>query len=890
MKKLLFLFPLLQIVTLSLAQKKPLDFAAFESWQTVSGEQISDDGNYVLYTVNTGTTGVSLEVKATTGAWHKQIKNARHPRMTEDSRYVIFELPGDSLGIQELGKDKIYFIPNVVSWKVPEHGGGEWIAFKQDTQLVLRHLKKGSERKYPSVISYYFNEQGNTLLLFTASRKDSNTVMGQAKWITLPKRGETTIWSGNTTAGNAAFDLSGEQAAFIVRGDSARCGLWYYKKGMKEAVLGADDTAPGLEKGNRVADETPVFTQRGSEIMFSVHGLPVFPPDRSIPQAKDAKVHVWSFRDDIPPPGQKKRDTLYPVFRVALNTSGNKVVQLERKREFIVEPQQPVTADYVLLLDSADIKIGTHKGRSRSSYYLISIKDGTRKTVKTQLAGSGGHAQLSTAGRYVVYYDPGQKRYFSYNVASSETNDITGNLPFPIYDEADDRPNHPAPYGIAGWLEGDSAVLVYDRYDIWQLDLAGRTAPLNLTAGYGRSHNTVLRLISSGPGSPIKDRQELLLTAFELANKYNGFYRQQLGAAEGPEQLVMGPYVYHLPALSPSSRTAMPAAPLKAQRSDKFLVRRMGVSEAPNLFFTGDFRNFTPLSNIQPQVSYNWISASLVSYKQLDSATSEGILYKPENFDPGKKYPVIFYLDEKQTDGLYNFISPGFSTGPINIPYFVSNGYLVFAPDIHYKTGLLGESIYNAVISAANSLAANSWVDTSKMGIQGHDFGGYEVNFLVTRTGMFAAAMSSAGTTDLISRYGDDKYIMEMGQFRLGATLWERRDLYVNNSPVFKADKVTTPLLMVHNKKDMAVPFEQSLELFTGLRRLRKRAWMLQYDKSEHGLTHPDDKMDGTRRIQQFFDYYLKGGYPPVWMTAGVPASKKGIDSGLQPDLSGAVP
>lgn len=234
----------------------------------------------------------------------------------------------------------------------------------------------------------------------------------------------------------------------------------------------------------------------------------------------------------------------------------------------------------------------------------------------------------------------------------------------------------------------------------------------------------------------------------------------------------------------------------------------------------------------------------------------------------------------------------------MSAPYFVSNGYLVFYADIHYKIGDPGVSTYDYVVSAAKMMAQQPYVDAKRMGIQGHSWGGYEVNALVTQTGLFAAAASAAGKADLVSSSGIPKVggmdwhdMIEVGQCRMGVSIWENTAAYLRNSPVYGADKVTTPLLIMHNKKDPVVDWStDGLQFFTHLRRLNKKVWMLQYDDAGHTLNSDKDMLDYTRRLQQFFDYYLKNAAPPVWMTRGVPAALKGIDTGLEYDDSGVRP
>lgn len=276
---------------------------------------------------------------------------------------------------------------------------------------------------------------------------------------------------------------------------------------------------------------------------------------------------------------------------------------------------------------------------------------------------------------------------------------------------------------------------------------------------------------------------------------------------------------------------------------------------------------------------------------------SQGILYKPEDFSPQKKYPLIFYYYERLSDNLNVYINPSASTGPMNIAWFVSHGFLVFTPDIYYKIGYTGESAYRSVVSAADFLSKMPFVDEKKMGIQGHSFGGYETNYIVTHTNIFAAACAAAGVTDFVSAYGQlsggisRQYLYEVGQSRIAGTLWEKTDSYIRNSPVFYANRVNTPILLMYNKEDPAVPFSQGIEFFTALRRLNKRVWLLQYDGEGHRMEENGQAaQDYNIRLTQFFDHFLKNVLAPKWMTKGLPAKMKGIDNGLELDTIRTMP
>jgi len=343
----------------------------------------------------------------------------------------------------------------------------------------------------------------------------------------------------------------------------------------------------------------------------------------------------------------------------------------------------------------------------------------------------------------------------------------------------------------------------------------------------------------------------------------------------------MGPYKY--------------GDPIKSDNSNGWLVLRESDKDAPNFYLTRNWRDFVPVSNIQPQKEYNWMTSELVTWRLPNGRLNQGILYKPENFEPLKKYPLITHYYEERSDELYEFKKPEPIRDFINIPYFVSRGYLIFVPDIYYELGEPGQSALKTVLSGVRYLCLNQWIDSGRLGLQGHSFGGWETNYIITHTHLFAAAEEGSGMTDLIGSYGDildgrsRLFYYEAHQGRIRSSLWERPSLYIEESPIFSADQVTTPLLMMHNKRDKLVSWMQGVEFFTALRRLRKKAWMLQYDYGSHAVDG-NDAIDYTIRMTQFFDHFLMGKPAPKWMTEGIPAKMKGIELGYDIDEASKAP
>jgi dienelactone hydrolase len=615
--------------------------------------------------------------------------------------------------------------------------------------------------------------------------------------------------------------------------------------------------------------------------------------DGSNPNPRAVKVDVWSYFDKKLQ-SQQLLEFGKRMYVAILRIKDRQIIRLEKgENDRIVSLSKnfaivgkiiggPGSPEWTWNWDTA----------TRAATYLVSLNDGTRKLINDNLSGNiAANYRFSNAGRFIIYFNPCKRNYFSYEVRTGNKRNITAGIDA-NWTEYGKRDLPIAKYmpinnGVIGWIGDDLSVLLYDQNDIFEVDPLGERAPRNLTFGYGRQNAIEFKLATKHSGNRFEVGEKLILSAFNRINKDDGFFSIVIGKRAPPQILSMQPYFFRG---SRSEDNFSFEVPGKARDAESYLVKRMSAEESPNYFWTEDFRRFHAVSDVHPENGYNWLKTELLTWKTFDGTSSQGILYKPENFDPRLKYPIIFYYYEKLSDGLHGFIFPDFCTGPINIPYFVSNGYLVFAPDIHYTIGHPGRSVLNCILSAARYLAEMPFVDSSRMGIQGHSRGGWETNFLITHTNRFAAAMSASGMSDYIGLYNSVRLkssgisgqsAFESLNQRIGATLWERPDLYVENSPVFQVNRVVTPLLMMSNKEDTDVPFEQGIEFYTALRRLGKKVWLLQYDGQGH-MVFGDAARDLTIRMRQFFDHYLKGTASPKWMATGVPARVKGVDSGLE--------
>lgn len=860
-------------------QKRLIDYSTHEYWPYINEEKISDDGRYVSYSVGGMKLEDTLTVQTVDGRWAKRIPRGRQAVFTADSRFLVFTMGADSLGVLSTGGNDISLSPGVSAFKVPKTERDCWIAYErtQGKGVVLRNLRSNKEKRYEEARDYMFSEDGEIFLVVVKRKEDSITNF-DLLWVDLQSGKEKKIWRGRSMPIHFAFSRNARSLAFIAGDKGPDRHLYFYMPTMDSADCKAGIIYPGSGVPYAITQAPLSFSEDGQLLFFKVNES-----TEEIASSKTAAdgVTIWRYTDRRLQTGQTGLKDVKPDLPAVVDIASGRIQILDTGEDdpFYHSFSEGNNRKYMLASTNFNLSEMNNTLAGQSKIQLVFTADGKRVELKDS-ANLIFKYSFSSGGNYVIWWSAKERQFFTYDIRNGITRNITGKIAVNLYDELYDKPfPASAEFGIAGWLENDAAVLIYDRYDLWQVDPAGEKRPVNLTNGYGRRNDIVFRYVNTGENGQaiIKANTRLLLTAFNRQTKDNGFYNLHLPAKGDPEKLTMGPYIYYVPQLCPSSSfTAFSSPPQKAKGKDVYLVRRMSAGEAPNLFVTKDFRAFTPVTDIHPERQYKWLTSSLVNWQTFDGSRAQGILYKPENFDPSRKYPVIFYFYERLSDGLNNFLTPLLSEGTLlrMLPYFVSRGYLVFIPDIYYKIGAPGESAYNYVVSAADKLGALPFVDKTRMGMQGHSFGGYEVNYLVTRTSIFAAAASAAGASDYVSGYGSlfnnqpKQSFYEQGQSRIGATLWEHPDLYVRNSPVFGADKVSTPLLIMHNKNDEAVSWSQALEWFSALRRLDKKVWMLQYDGADHTIDDPQQQLDYSIRLAQFFDYYLKGTDPPSWMSA----------------------
>ena len=947
MTKQFLTFVTILLVTCSLsAQKKPLDHSVYDTWKSVGTATMSQDGRFSLYVVSAqAADGCLMESNLLDGK-SITIDRGKTPTTSFDSKYGVCaiapffeetrqariqrkraeEMPKDTLCIWTLGRSDFRKFAHIASFKTADEGSIA-VAFKTEppadtanraraprrergegTDLMLYYFATGKVDTLKHVAEYSFNKGGTQLFITRKlnSRDDSDTQDGLYLYDVVAKK-EQALMTGPRKSRFflPASDKDEQFFAFYANTDTTKAAekfinIYFFKKGDTQARLMADANTKGLPKDWMISqNRTLALNQAGTRLFFGIAPKPL-EKDTTLVDFETARLDIWHYLDDYVQPMQlirlQQEQRANFLAYIQINQPQNGLVQLATLDYPNVTVPNDWNSDWAYAAGDRPYRIESQwNSDAPNDLYIISVANGSAKKVVT--GETIGSYSVSPQGKYLNWYSRNAKAWFSYEVATGNIRNLTDGIGVAFWNELHDSPSLPNAYGNAGWREADAAFLVYDRYDIWEVDPAGVKAPVALTDGLGRKQDYTFRILrltgdtppagaGAGAGAgrglgapePISARETLYFTAFDNVNKLGGFYfKDQSRRQAQMQKLIMDTYTFQQLQRSKDGRV--------------FTYARSNFGESPNLWMTRDqFRTQTRLSDINPQQKdYIWGVPELVRWTSANGIPCAGILYKPEDFDPNKKYPMILYFYERVSDGLYSYRAPAPSASTINISYFVSNGYLVFTPDIHYTIGYPGQSAMNCIMPGVDLLCKNPWVDEKNMAIQGQSWGGYQVAYMITQTNRFKAAGAGAPVANMTSAYGGIRFASgmvrqfqyEKTQSRLGKNLWDGHDLYIENSPLFYVQNITTPLLIMHNDDDGAVPWHQGIELFTAMRRLDKPVWMLQYNGEAHNLVERRNRKDLSIRLSQFFDHYLKGAPAPVWIREGVPATRKGIDWGL---------
>ncbi|MEM9545137.1 MAG: prolyl oligopeptidase family serine peptidase [Bacteroidota bacterium] len=889
----------------------------YSEWNRIRNVKITDDGNWAMYQLTREIGDKVLKIYDT-----RQDKTYTFPRVKKASfdqkgGFAFFmlehsyearrdlerkktkkkDMPRDTLCIYHL-KDRILTkIPNVKSYKNPSDWGG-FVAYQMEpdverdtiktpikesketgTKLIVKNLDTSVSDTLYYVKEYEFAKKGKGLV---ATSNGADNVLEQGVYVydfelsdwasILEEKGDVSNLSWNEKATQLAFILDRDTTENRIRPYE----LYSWKKDEKKAIRIADQNSTFLPTDYNISTFTnPKYSKDGERLIFYITPPPIL-QDTSLLEDEIVDVEVWHYNDSELYTRQEnnlkedqKRDFACVYFM------GNKQFEVIGKPAFdnVIFDKEYTTSYVIAIHDESYNKERMWMGFGQFDGYRIEIESGETKQF---IEKARGRARVSPEGRYCYWYDAGIQGHWAYNIRTDQLNQITSKQIGRFADEKNDRPMDPTSYGFHEFTMDEEFLIVYDRYDIWLIDPDVNVEPRKVT--YGRGQKIVYRVVDTDRENETTDiSKPLLLHVFNEVDKSEAYATLDVESGKIKE-LYQGD-------------VRLDKTPIKARKSNKYITTVENYSIFPNLVLTdATFSNMHTFTDANPQQQdYLWGEIKLHSWTSETGQILNGLLVLPENFDPNEKHPMLVNFYERSSDGLHRHRAPYAHRSTINYSYYSSKGYIIFNPDVVYRIGYPGQSCYESVIPGVQSLIAEGYIDEDRIAVQGHSWGGYQIADLLTKTDLFRCAEAGAPVVNMVSAYGGIRwgsglsrmFQYEKTQSRLGATLWERPDLYLENSPIFKLDKMTTPVLILHNDKDGAVPWYQGIEYFNALRRLNKPAWFLNYNDEPHWPVKWQNRLDFNIRMEQFFDHYLMDTPMPRWMKNGVPAIQKGIDQGL---------
>jgi len=910
---------------------KQLDPADLAFWKNVRFTALSNDGKWFAYQLTPNEGDAEVVVRPTAEGEERRFKIGEPPPpagwfggggntsvvISDDAKWLGFFKYPTAADAKKLKKDRkpvqsgvvllnlatgetrefdkvrrFSFAPKQANWVALQRYAADGAPAGAGADLLLVDVRNGTVTSIGNVGEFAFDDAG-TRLAWTIEGRD---LVGNGLQVRDLKTDVVRVLDSEKALYRRLAWADSGLALAVLRGrpDSAASDTSYVVLGyagftpaMKGVVFTPTDTG-GFPSGLRIVpDRAPRWAADRSAIYFGIAPRRAAPesktprpdvrPAAGIPGAMQATGRGVGEEDELPSlviwhgkdprlqsqqQVEESRDKTFS-FLAAYRVGDHKFVRLgtDETRDVTLAPNERWAI-------GSDVRgyerAGNIDGMRYHDVYAIDTRTGERKLAVKK---SANREFISPDGSRFLYFDDGQYRV--YDMAAGASRIITAGAPVTFVDTEDDHNVDRPPVAPMGWAKDGSAVLLSDNWDVWRVPVNGTGKVVNLTGNGKATGVRYQRRVVIDP----QERGVDLSKPFYISTYGERTKKEGLAlvnpAKPGATSLVWDDAKY---------------AFARARDASTWVFTKQTVKEFPDYWVTNEtFGSPRRLTMANPQQSqYAWSSgARLVDYVSDKGDSLQGALYLPANYEPGKKYPTVVYIYEKRSQFLHAYSVPN-ETQAFNPSVYTSRGYAVFQPDIVYKVNDPGMSAVWAVVPAVKAAIATGIVDSANVALHGHSWGGYQTAFLVTQTNIFKSAIAGAALTDMVSMYSSVYWntgsgnapIFESSQGRFKGNFLENYDAYIRNSPAFHADKIKTPLLLLHNEHDGAVDFNQGITFFNTLRELGKDVVLLQYVGENHGLAQPRNMKDYTIRMREFFDYYLKGEPAPDWLKDGIPRLK----------------
>jgi len=865
------------------APQQPLTIADYARWRSIQTPVLSDDGAWVAWSYGQLRTDDQLHVRHVDSGREHVVARASRPVFSKDGRWVAYSVapPFDEVEKLEADRKPVPRRAELMNLETGDKVGWENAASfefspgsthlavrkarpdprpKYDgTDLILRSLDRGTDELIAAVSQHAFDRAG-ALLAFTVDAADGD---GNGLYLTDLGAGARRVldnadaryarltWSED---GRTLAVLRGKDDDALMERANALLVFTGVAPGRVPVRVHVAPDAPGLPAGHVISEKATLScSDDNGRIFFGIKEQEAKPEEaKGWMKPSDVDVFHWDdarIQSVQSVQASQDRDR---TDRAVLHVASGALVRLTDPTARSIQ----LTRDGRWGVASDDRAYVSDWEESRADYFRVDVNTGARTPVLEAHIRTLG---LSPDSRRFLYWKDGH--VWAYELAADRHVNLTARAPVSFVNTEFDRFGEKPPYGVTGWTSDGRGVVLEHRYDLWLVPLDG-SAPRNLTDGVGAEREVRFRYQVTDPEERFIDLSKpLLLSAYGEWTKDSGFWELRGGRLRELRYEAA-----HFGRLD------------KAARADRFLLTRESWTEFPDLQVTGpDLSQLRRITDANPQqAEYGWGRRILFDYTNADGVPLQGTLAIPDGYQPGQRLPMLVNFYEKNSQNLHRYQTPRYASSP-QFAGYVSNGYLVMQPDIHFRGGTSHSDMLECVEAAVRKVIEMGYADPARVGLHGHSYSGGGASFIATRSNMFAGIVAGAAPINLIGEFnilfrgsGQNNHRYDIyGQGRYGTNPYDDFDLYWSQSPISGVTTMDTPLLYMHGAADPTVEYLQGVEFYNALRFNRKPVIFLSYPGEGHSLSKLENQLDYLVRMEQFFGYHLRGESAPAWIVQG---------------------
>ncbi|MFT3793757.1 prolyl oligopeptidase family serine peptidase [Flavobacterium sp.] len=825
--------------------------ADYNLWGNMYFENISDYGNWISYRMQYDELPDTLVVQHTKS--RVKFKFLEADGKFQGEKWFTAK-HGDTLDLLDLATGKTRQLTGIMSYALSSDNTTLLTIEKQEaaTMFCISKPSGGTIEKIPNVSAFSM-----------APTNDAVVYKSGNKVIWLPLDGTKSPWEIEAGSGDChfAWQSNGKSFAFVSKGEKENQVFHAIPKEKKIHIF-SPSTMLSFPSGKQIA------TGSLSQLTISNDGQRIFfglldPGELTKYNGKEIKV--WNGNDKYFYPQKNRVNNFagWPKMAAWMPVENRFLLIGSTERPYIFFN---ATMDYAITYSPYEIG-PQYIEVPNTNYYLTHLRTGqTRLLLENQ---SNVHYELSVSpnGKYLAYIKGADWWIYEFDTGK-HTNITNGKIPDLV--DAEGFENYA--FGVAAWGLKDSSLLVYDQNDIWEIGLEkafkkrltkGKEKGVTYRIAFTVSELNGKRNFDWRFDHALDTKKGILLKAVtDTTRAY--YFRDAKGKLNNIDNGSCGLLGI-----------------IKAPRADAYVWQSETFNDPPE-FRTKNLRDnkyrVVEKSN-RHHKNFLWREPEIIRYKNNSGNNLNGILYYPADYDTTKKYPMVVHIYQKQFYHLYLYDIPSlYKDDGFNIQHLTAHGYFVFEPDITSHEGEPGMAALDCVESGVKAVIVKGSVLPNSVALIGHSFGGYETNYIATRSGLFACAISGAGISDAQSFYlgisiwlgRPEIWRLETQQWDMKKSLFEDRRRYERNSPMTYVADIKTPILQWTGEADNNVNPNQSYAFYVALRRLNKEQMLVTYPNEKHGLVNPKNQKDLSKKTDDWLAFYLKKELPAQWIADGI--------------------